>query len=342
MNRRRLAFIRLYARSRNLESMNYTYPSDTESVIKHLLLDLGKVFERIAPEHGRDLDLRTRDVTMAVVDSPVFRCEATAGYKLIVLSTRTIELTWAFSYAWWVFYQTVPMGTKADGKVHDMPAHPVLANALRLLDWAVKERSGGAGEAWPENLPMPSARRRFGSSEHVADEMTLVGAAFMVLHELAHTYLDPGVDDLMHERECDQEAARWMLGDEDVPSDQRRKRALGLAVALLLIATKGIHTGDHDGRVHPLDFDRLVDTLKAHVKADADDVWGFVVGIMSLHLTEVGLTPPRVEFENFYDCALAYRELLRHRLERMRRDEGDVTASLSRSEDEPPPLDTDR
>jgi hypothetical protein len=308
--------------------VEYRYPAGTTSPIRHLLPALGEVFERVAPEHRANLRERTEDVTMEVLDSNKFECKAIAAFKLIVLSTRTIELTWAFSYAWWAFYHKEIAGTKADGQTVDLTGRDYLQPALRLLTWAVRERTKRADEhdhgvnrSWPEDQVSPTPPHAYASDEHVADEMTLVGAAFMMLHELAHTYLEPEADsagvvsELAHERDCDAEAARWMLSSSELSVEERGKRALGIAVALLLITTRGIHTGDHDGRQHPFDFDRLIDILETYVEPDDDTVWGFVVGILSLHLTKVDIPPPQVELENFYDCALAYQQLLRERLE---------------------------
>lgn len=153
----------------------------------------------------------------------------------------------------------------------------------------------------------------------MADEITLCAIAFFLHHELSHTYLDQvrSQSSLNHERDCDEAAAKWCLGAVGVQQLVVQKRALGVAVGLLVIAARGIHTGEHDGVEHPLDFDRLLDTLVAFVPPEQESVWGAVVAVLAIHTSAIGRSPPPGEFVGstaFRDAAVAYREQLREHL----------------------------
>lgn len=148
-----------------------------------------------------------------------------------------------------------------------------------------------------------------------ADELALSSVAFLLHHELAHHRLGhPLTTDLTwkldQERDADYAAADWIL--QGVPEDDPRfrKRALGIATALAVSAAYGVHTRRHDGMTHPRSFDRLFHTLSRHIRDDGDEVWGFVVGILELHMTEAGFTLPSVLHASFKSCVDSYVEIL--------------------------------
>ena len=301
-----------------MSSLIVELPEHTTSPIAHLLPHIGPSLERIAPERAVELTALTTGVQLTIADSTRWVCYASPGWRLIHVSTRVIELAWAYAYAYWVYYKRALEGKEHAGGAINLARRVDVQSALRLLGWALSELSEDRGTQWPVDVPHPSPSPAFASDEHVTDEITCCALAFFLHHELAHTYvtIPPGESDLDHERFCDDAAAGWIFSGR-IPHLQLQKRALGTAVALLLITSRGIETGNHDGVMHPVDFDRLVNTLELHVPADQEAAWGLVLGVLALHGQRAGIQPPAGEFAGptaFRDAVLAYRNVLRARL----------------------------
>lgn len=304
--------------SRRFTPLSVNSPTDSASPVAPLLPALRVVLERIAPERVEELAHLTDGVHLEIADSARWICEATAGLGVIRVSTRVLEMVWALGFAYWVVYQEMFAGKDLAGARLDPRDYPRVQEALPLARWAIAELSHGAEQPWPATAPQPSASPAEASVEHVADEIALCAMAFFLHHELAHTYVPTSADEplLDHERACDAAAAAWILGGA-LDDKVFQKRALGTAVALLMIASRGIHTGDHDGRNHPLDFDRLVDTLSTYVPPTHDVLWGMTMAILALHTSIAGMTPPEGEFVGetaFHDVTLAYQAVLRRRI----------------------------
>jgi Peptidase U49 len=287
------------------------YPPKSISPLSALFPAVGASLRRVAPERGAAFDKQTRGIVLSIVPVDRWLCQTQFGG--IQVSTRALEITWAFCYATWVFYTRAVMGSEPSGEVIDLTSRADLQPALRLLDWAMSAMSAEHGPPWPNDLPRPSESTVFASDEHVATEMALVAVAFFLHHELAHNYLDPGgpEDELVHERACDEAAADWLLGVPGLAAQTRAKRAIGTAVGLLLITAYGVWTGRYDGVIHPFGFDRLIDVLETQVRADDSVVWAVVVAVLALHTTRARLPVPRPASDaTFRDVANAYRDIL--------------------------------
>ena len=170
-------------------------------------------------------------------------------------------------------------------------------------------------QPWPATLLRPRENCERGSAENAADELALCATAYVIHHELAHHRLGHvatqyGPSSIEQERDADYAAAEWILGKLSTTDPRFTKRALGVATALSLLTAHGIHTGHHGGETHPRSFDRLVNTLGQVLSDDYDRVWGFVVGIVNLHLNGVGIVPPAVVHDSFKSCVDSYVELL--------------------------------
>lgn len=290
---------------------NVEYSQASTSPTAPLFAAVAEALRRAAPEREAQFDRETCGIVLRILDVDRWLCQTQFG--AIQISTRTLEVTWAFCYASWVFYARVVMGKKPSGETVDLTKRRDVQPALRLLDWAMNAMGSEAGPFWPEDLPRPPVEVALASDEHVANELTLLALAFYLHHELAHTYLDAGATEnmLAHERACDEAAAAWLLGVPDLPNEVRDKRALGVAVGLLLITANGLWTGRPDGVVHPFGFDRLVETLESHVMVDDETVWGVVVAILALHTTRARLSTPSGTYDTFHAAARAYRDPLK-------------------------------
>jgi len=82
-----------------------------------------------------------------------------------------------------------------------------------------------------------------------------MAAAYALHHELAYIRLRHSTPCTVdQEREADYAAAEWVLDAVEADTDQFRKRALGVSVALLYLVSSGVYTGQHDGKTHPKDL----------------------------------------------------------------------------------------
>jgi hypothetical protein len=116
---------------------------------------------------------------------------------------------------------------------------------------------------------------------------------------------------MLEENECDLDALRLILNSiEDADYLLKMK---GVCIGLMIINVYGIHTGNYDGKSHPLTYDRLINNLKLFFGQENDKVWGFVVALFALHMTKEGLVNEennQKEFNTFYDCILGYKTIL--------------------------------
>jgi len=105
--------------------MEYNYPNPTTSVAGSLLPAVGEAIKRIAPERLADIEGLTANITLEVKEEKAFRCEA-LSLGLIIFSTRTIELTWACSYAYYVFHSRIVAGKRPAGTVVSLSEHIIM------------------------------------------------------------------------------------------------------------------------------------------------------------------------------------------------------------------------
>ncbi len=302
--------------------MGPTFDIPTQSTAKtaHLLPFLPNVLERVAPERAPKLEMYS-EVVVQVVDAEKPAMYAMPGQKVIILSTRTIDLVWAMTYAHWSFYTRYLVGTMPSGTTADLTMIPALNSTRALLSWARSEMQLPSGSLWPNNLPHPVARSTFSpmdeaTDERVVDELTFLAIAFMLHHELAHIYTSPGIKEysIDHERACDLAASEWIFGERAAEGDRAtEKRAIGSAVALLFIASLDL-TRTTTPKSHPIGVERLVDVLDTWIDESRESVWALVCGILALHATDAGVSIPQIEYPNFREATIAYRDAVRARL----------------------------
>lgn len=280
----------------------------TSSTVQHLLPSAVASLATIAPERIAALVAHTDALNISIVDSSEFRCEAMPSFNLIVISRRTVEIAWAFSFAYWEIYQRAYAGCSLDGQVIDLHSVAELEPTLRLLRWAHRELRDNQGLPWPEDVPRPLAPPPELSSQHVADELVLCSIAMYLHHELAHVRAPdaPRLDPMEEERFCDSSAADWILGSATLGSDVIQKRAMGVAIGMLLLVARGLSRGDPSDGVHPPNYERLVSVLDSRVPEAQEGVWGMVVAMLALHASDSGLPPLVAAFDDFRMAALGY------------------------------------
>lgn len=282
-------------------------PPTTRSPIGPFLKAVVNTFATVAPERNDQVRASLENVTITILDDARWICRAHLTERRIELSTRFLEAMWCYAYAVCVFYRNEAAGKTPMGLVETINNRETL-EAMELLRWSLVEQLGDDDStSWPRDLPQPG-RPDAPSSETYAlvNELFLMAVGFVLHHELAHLRLKHhgDGDSIDQEKDADASASDWILaGVED--ADAFKKRAMGVTLALLVIVSRGIHSGDWDGRTHPRRFDRLMNVLQRHVPRD-HDAWPFIVAILSLHTFNADMDVPRGEFTSWLDIVSAF------------------------------------
>lgn len=288
---------------------NVELPSTTASPIEPFLKAVVSTFATVAPERMDQLWESLNGVRVKVLDDNRWVCRAHLTERRVELSTRFLEAMWCYAYAVCVFYRNEAAGKEPMGLVETISNSETL-EAMALLRWCLVEQLGGEdATSWPQELPQPGRPDAPPSETYaLVNELFLMAVGFVLHHELAHLRLKhhSDGDSLDQERDADAAASDWILsgvGDRD----QFKKRAIGVALALLVIVSRGIHSGDWDGRTHPRRFDRLMNVLERHVPTE-HDAWPLIVAVLSLHTFNAGMDIPDGEFTSWLDIVSAFIE----------------------------------
>jgi hypothetical protein len=269
----------------------------------------------VAPEKQQNLEDLTVGVKLVLVDAPEWIFHYDASSREIEASRGVFEVLWRCSYSYFVVYKRVFEGRRTDtATITDLRSDPELRGAALLLQWAVESYLNKGDREWPQELPHPIAAPVEASHEHVADELCLVAFASILHHEIAHHYLrhqpNPAAA-IDQEREADNSAADWLLGGLDQNDPRFLKRSLGMAVALVAMTGFAIHQGDLSAGSHPRPFDRLIHSLERHVADEDHKAWGFVAGVLKLHLDQAEIPVPMdAIYPTFHAAVDAYMDAL--------------------------------
>lgn len=270
--------------------------------------------ETIAPERSVELGDVLASVQLELSECSQRIHSYSPSERTVRLSSRVLELLWAQSYAYFVWYSEELAGVQPNGQRVDPRRKPEVNRALDLLGWATRALVHHEDEPWPDNVPSPATMPAEGSYLHIAQEISLFAIGFLLHHEIAHHRLrHQAVEDLDQERDADYGAIDWILQGVDADSAGYKKRVFGSAVALLYIVVHGVYTAQHGGGSHPKDYNRLMFTMQRHTSRDRDDVWGFIGGMLGLYMQDAGIQCPPGPFDNHYQWCDALADKLSRR-----------------------------
>lgn len=291
--------------------MKFQFPETIDFPSKNLMPSLKEAILNIAPEKYDRIVKDTCEVELIVTDKEYWDCKASPDWKVIFISRKAIEITWALCYGYYKFYTEICDNLKPNGQIINLSKNTNLVAARKLMTWAFDNLTdkGKISEIPPE-VPSIADRVHWGSDEHAILDLTLCTVAFFLHHELAHIKLaDVNFENSIGEEwACDKEAIDLILSEAS--GLEFTKRALGISVGLLLINGIGTETKFYDGLEHPFSYDRLFRNLENQIDEENDKIWGWVVAILALHMTNANIAQPNTIFENFYLCAKEYRNLL--------------------------------
>lgn len=259
--------------------------ADMASPVKHLLYHVPKTLV-ILPEDVKrefaDLD----KLALGFLNENRFVCGVDTKTGEIRVSTRALEVLWVTSYVAGIYYDIMWRRGALDRQVDIVPAeHPELKTAMELYFWLVNAWfDPTAPQSWPEDLPRPSPDNPPDSWEAYANECTLHGIGYILLHEIAHVARGhgPSSDDgtgwsIEQEKEADRQAIDWLLAEHPDPASRARiKRGVSVGLALVAQVAGAMFTGRFGGKSHPPEWQRLDQIIRYIEDHPAHPVFAFL------------------------------------------------------------------
>jgi len=226
---------------------------------------------KVAPEKA-DLCAQQRDdhkIDFVMVDEPKFgfrvRKESNSQTPEIVLPIASLEYLWAFSHHCWVLTQEYAESQRAGAEQFDCVGNQRLRESADILEWAKANLTGTGTEPWPESGPRPREDSHSCDDSAVATELFLCAVAWILHHEIAHVVLQhPLIDTAFseqEEREADKHATKWLLDGLPQCDPKLKKRALGLAVAVLCLQSLEVGIVSCLRNTHPAAHDRIFNNI---------------------------------------------------------------------------------
>ncbi len=247
-----------------------------------------------------------------LTDNVHWQCEIN-GYYTIYISRHVPEVMWASACAYCDLYRKVVAGTSG-GIVADVETttNETIRECGAILDWVKHEATCEGDGRPPSTLIWPSTEFAPESREYFASKVVPYALQFFMFHEMSHAFYfgSSFATVLDEERACDAKAATWMMSYQCENDDDRRYRDLGMALAALYVAARGVDTGAIDGFTHPICYHRLLDTLTPHFSSEREDIWAFVLAMLSAHATDCGVDMAGITFDGFLDGVIAFRDRL--------------------------------
>jgi hypothetical protein len=278
----------------------------------------------VAPEKANELEqlIQSNNILIEIDTTPVeVGFHVSPEKSTITFGLHSLELLWVRAFAYCSLYEFLTSMVLAGKDIRDVDLTvPEIKPPMDLLSWAIsmelKIRDGVVDKKeWPLGLPRPFQGKSRKSLESAADELFLVAFASILHHEIGHiacghtpNTLEYGPDRkltpssretcLRWEKEADAWSASWLLGGLECTDNRFLKRALGLSLALVWIATRNIHTGIWDDKSHPPAWDRIYHNIKQHIPDRPDHpVWTFIGYVLTLHLISQNSLPLIQEVE---------------------------------------------
>ncbi len=242
---------------------------------------------------------RFDDITICITSDDDFLCEIIFN-QLIRISQKTIDIIRALSIAHLSFYDIYCKGVNPEGQNIELKDSK-WDDSKTMLTWATDNLKQSTF------TELPICKREIETSEFVdAFKYSLL---FFVSHELFHSVNNGKFEQpIEEERQCDFDATLFLMNS--FSDNDYLLKAKGVALGLMLLNVYGIHSDDFDGYKHPFTYNRIIDNLSLIFGPENDKIWGFVVALFALHLTERGIKQPTKKFENFYECIIGYKEIL--------------------------------
>ncbi|PTB92935.1 hypothetical protein C9994_13465 [Marivirga lumbricoides] len=281
--------------------MTVEFSENIKSDLRDFMLSFPMYFRDL--NAGRQIETFNH-LKLRITDNNEFQCEI-AFNNTILISETTIEIIWCLTYAHLLYYNLFCKGTKPDGQIMTLQSENWEV-PKEMIKSAVNGLSSKSDFCFAENFP----RNFYNDNEF--GKIFKYSLLLFLSHELFHVKWNGKFkDSLTEENNCDIDALRLILNSAD-DSDYLAK-SKGVCLGLMILNIYGIHTSNFDGITHPYTYDRLINNLELFFGKESDKIWGFSVAIFALHMTEKEIKQPKNEFDNFFDCVIAYKEILENK-----------------------------
>lgn len=237
-------------------------------------------------------------IDFAVVDESKFgvRVRLCTDSKTpeIVLPIASLEYLWAFSHHCWVLTQEYAAAQRADQGRFDCLGNKRLRESSSILKWAKSNLIGSGVESWPKSGPRPKQDSHSCDDSRVATELFLCAIAWILHHEIAHVVLQhPLINtsfSVQEEQEADKFATEWLLGGLQKSDPKLKKRALGLAVAVLCLQSLEVDTDSCLRNTHPAAHDRIFKSTSIYQVGDDEIVEATCTIVLQYLFNESGVS----------------------------------------------------
>jgi len=263
--------------------------------IRELDANLISSVARIAPEKIDELnDFRiSHDPCAVFTNDKNFSFRVNTESKEIKLPTVALEYLWCACYAFYVLYQEYSTANQRDAINFDANGTDRSRTAMYLYRWGIEQLDNNPSKEWPSDFPAPTADNT-NEDVRVANELYLCSASWIIHHEFAHIYCGHNNEPINNEesraqeQEADDSATNWILeGVSD--AEVLKKRGLGVVIAVLVIASQDILSGEFKEATHPRSFQRLYNILDRHFQDPDHLVYAFSVVICHLNMAAAGI-----------------------------------------------------
>ena len=159
-----------------------------------------------------------------------------------------------------------------------------IAYAQRGDTWKLEQVMRGAEADLPPDIfdSVPETQRI------LAAKVAKSALAYILFHEITHLEVGDvrreGPESVEQERQADRIAAERLLEDPSLPRTERLGRLLGIAVALLWLASLNVYLGPGEITGHPPGYDRLSQILRQFVHSHDQEEWESVCWFVALSL----------------------------------------------------------
>lgn len=160
--------------------------------------------------------------------------------KTVEVNYAAVASLWAIAKASWLIARDAMAARRAGRPLLDTGSGTTVAEARQLLQ-AARDLIGNSGAHWPTDLAPPVPDAKVDSEDWYANNVFLGATGWVVLHEIAHIFLNHQATvtsdvSFMQEHEADLWAADWILGKLPRGDTRGYFRLFAISVALTWLA----------------------------------------------------------------------------------------------------------
>lgn len=254
---------------------------------------------RVAPEGAADLqhEVDNERISLEYVEDdptgviPKVLAEYIPERKVVRIGSGFLEALWAAVHLYLVIFESYRTAQEAGSGVFDLASDKLTLYAYRLYIDRLSSLGSHEPSEWPKTAIRPIRYPYRHSVGYASNELFLVAIGWVIHHELAHARLkhtDDAIDSMKQEHEADTEATRKVCTASATP-EERTKRTLGIAAAVLLLIARDIRGHRRVFSTHPPTYERLLNTLAVAGLDQDHPTYAVAFVILDIILTEGNL-----------------------------------------------------